>query len=210
MPRRLAAALIALTMVSISPAAEWRDYGGTPDQSKYVVTKDVTKRNVAKLEVAWIYPTGDERAYQFNPIIVDDTMYVLAKGRSIVALDAATGRELWTHANEGPVGTRGMNYWRSPDGSDEQVWSGVAAGSQYNAGYTWVTSTIEDRDQTLRDFAKSRNRAMNWTMEASSEDEIDAHEARRVEATAANGNTVNAEYVLVDHRLFMFWVELPA
>ena len=45
-------------------------------------------------------------------------MYVLAKGRSIAALDAATGREIWTHANEGAVGTRGMNYWRSADGSD--------------------------------------------------------------------------------------------
>jgi quinoprotein glucose dehydrogenase len=48
-------------------------------------------------------------------------MYVLAKGRSIVALDAGTGREIWTHANEGAVGTRGMNYWRSADGSEERL-----------------------------------------------------------------------------------------
>ena len=48
-------------------------------------------------------------------------MYVLAKGRSIVALDAATGRELWTHPNEGPVGTRGMSYWQSADGTDQRL-----------------------------------------------------------------------------------------
>src|SRR6185437_13842634 len=69
-----------------------------------------------------------------------------------------------------------------PDGSDEQVWSGSAEGVQYNAGYTWVTATDEDPEQTLRAFAKSRTRAMNWTVESSSEDEIEAHEARRVDA----------------------------
>ncbi|HEX8956407.1 MAG TPA: hypothetical protein VF798_09040, partial [Burkholderiaceae bacterium] len=97
-----------------------------------------------------------------------------------------------------------------PDGSDEQVWSGNAGGVAYNAGYTWITSTVEEPEQALRDFAKSRTRAMNWTMESSTDDEIEAHEARRVEATTANGDTVSAEYVLVEHRMFMFWVELPA
>ena len=35
--------------------------------------------------------------------------------------DAATGRELWTHANEGPVGTRGLSYWQSDDGADKRL-----------------------------------------------------------------------------------------
>ena len=69
--------------------------------------------------MAWTYPTTEN--YSFNPLVVGNMMYVLAKGRAIVALDAATGAEIWTHANEGPVGTRGMNYWRSPDGTDERL-----------------------------------------------------------------------------------------
>ncbi len=48
-------------------------------------------------------------------------MYVLAQNNSIVALDAATGRERWVHPNEGAVGTRGINYWESRDRSDRRL-----------------------------------------------------------------------------------------
>ncbi|MBV8635484.1 MAG: hypothetical protein JO002_13405, partial [Burkholderiaceae bacterium] len=98
----------------------------------------------------------------------------------------------------------------APAGSDEQVWTATTHGIEYNAGYTWTTESVEDQEQALRDFAKSRTRAMEWSMDSSLADEIDGHEARRVEATAANGNPVTAEYVLVERRVFMFWVELPA
>src|SRR5262249_25609363 len=37
----------------------------------------------------------------------------------IVALDAATGKELWTHM--GGPGARGMNYWESKDRSDRRI-----------------------------------------------------------------------------------------
>jgi len=40
---------------------------------------------------------------------------------SIVALDPATGKELWRHKNTGAVGTRGMNYWQSADGKDKRL-----------------------------------------------------------------------------------------
>ena len=97
----------------------WDQYLGGADSSQFSSLAQIDKSNVGQLEVAWTYPTDEN--YLFNPLVVGGMMYVLAKGRSIVALDAATGRELWTHANEGAVGTRGMNYWRSPDGSEERL-----------------------------------------------------------------------------------------
>jgi quinoprotein glucose dehydrogenase len=115
------AAALGLLLSSVSHAGSWPDYGGTPDQSKFVVTKDITKKNVAKLQVAWTYPTGDERAYQFNPIIVDGVMYVLAKGSSLVAIDVVTRRELWIHANLRGITNRGINYWQSRDGRDRRL-----------------------------------------------------------------------------------------
>jgi quinoprotein glucose dehydrogenase len=102
-------------------AAEWPDYGGTPDQSKYVVTPDITRRNVAKLAVSWMYPTSDERLYQFNPVIVDGVMYVLAKNSSLVAIDVATRKELWIHANLRGITNRGINFWQSKDGRDKRL-----------------------------------------------------------------------------------------
>jgi quinoprotein glucose dehydrogenase len=114
----LGACLFAL---SAARAAQWPDYGGTPDQAKYAVTPDLTKKNVARLEVAWMYPTGDERAYQFNPVIVDDVMYVLAKNSSLVAIDVRTRKELWIHANLRGITNRGINFWKSRDGRDARL-----------------------------------------------------------------------------------------
>ncbi len=100
---------------------DWREYGGSADQSRYVVMKDITRANVARLEIAWTYPTGDQRPYQFSPVIVDGVMYVLAKDSSLVALDVRTRRELWIHANLRGITQRGINFWRSKDGKDRRL-----------------------------------------------------------------------------------------
>src|SRR6186713_882135 len=120
-PGRLTFAAFALTLLAVSQASEWPDYGGTPDQSKFVKVRDITKQNVSKLAVAWTYPTGDERAYQFSPVIVDGVMYVLAKNSSLVAIDVLTHQELWIHASLRGITNRGINYWRSKDGKDRRL-----------------------------------------------------------------------------------------
>ena len=49
---------------------------------------------------------------------------MLAKNNSIVALDAATGKEIWTHPPEPGtkvITNRGINYWESKDGTDRRL-----------------------------------------------------------------------------------------
>ena len=99
----------------------WPGNLGGPDSDQYSALKQVTKSNVSQLEIAWTYPTGERGNYLFNPVVIDGVMYVLAKNNSIVALDAATGKEIWTHENQGAVGTRGINYWESKDRSDRRL-----------------------------------------------------------------------------------------
>ena len=99
----------------------WKDYGGGPDSSHFVDLKQINKSNVNQLEVAWIYPTGDNRSYVFNPIVVDNVMYVQARNSSLVALDAATGKEIWIHENLPGLATRGIAYWESKDRKDRRL-----------------------------------------------------------------------------------------
>ena len=99
----------------------WRDYGGGPDSSKFVAFDQINKANVGQLRVAWMYPTSDTLNYQFNPIIVDNVMYVLAKNNSLVALNATTGEEIWIHANLRGIARRGVNYWESADRKDRRL-----------------------------------------------------------------------------------------
>ena len=68
----------------------WPDYGGGADASQYSALTQIHKANVGKLKRVWTYPTGDSNKYFFNPLMVDGTLYVMAKGNSIVALDAAS------------------------------------------------------------------------------------------------------------------------
>ena len=119
----------ALALVLASPAcaqdhSKWRDYGGAADSAQYSSLTQINRSNVNKLEVAWSYSTGDGKKYSFNPIVVDGTAYVLATNNSIVALDAATGKEIWIHpADPGTtlITNRGINYWESKDRADRRL-----------------------------------------------------------------------------------------
>src|SRR2546422_8923878 len=91
---------LTATAVTAQDHKTWRDYGGAADSAQYSALAQINRSNVSELEVAWTYPTGDNNKYFFNPIVVDGTMYVLARNNSIVALDAATGSEIWVHARE--------------------------------------------------------------------------------------------------------------
>src|SRR5690349_1954342 len=86
---------------------EWKDYGGGPDHSKFVDLDQITKNNVANLQVAFVVPTYDNVGYTFNPIVVDNVMYVLGRNNSLIAVDAVTGKEIWIHKDLRGIIARG-------------------------------------------------------------------------------------------------------
>jgi quinoprotein glucose dehydrogenase len=99
----------------------WSDYGGGPDNARYLTLDQITKENLGRLEVAWTYPTRDDFSYVFNPLIVDNVIYVLARNSALVALDAATGKEIWVHESLQGIAPRGINYWESQDRKDRRL-----------------------------------------------------------------------------------------
>ncbi len=115
---------IAAILGAQTPAryTTWSDYGGSPDDLQYSALKQVNKSNVAKLEQVWFHPVpGNSGRFGFNPLIVEGTMYVLGANNAIVALDAATGKPVWTHPTDGRPTDRGINYWQSKDGADRRL-----------------------------------------------------------------------------------------
>ena len=119
---------IWICLLAIAAAAQdyssWRDYGGASDSAQYSALKQVDRSNVARLEVAWTYPAGDSMNHAFNPLMADGVLYVLAKQNSIVALDARSGKEIWTYTPDPRptiITSRGINYWESKDRSDRRL-----------------------------------------------------------------------------------------
>lgn len=99
----------------------WKHYGGSPDQSRFFESDQITKENVSQLKVAWNYPTMDSSFNFFSPLVIDTIMYVMAKNASLVALHAETGKEIWIHANLQGLTRRGINYWESKDRKDRRL-----------------------------------------------------------------------------------------
>lgn len=102
----------------------WSDYGGGSDSAQYSALHEINRANVSKLQIAWVFPTGDDNRYFFNPIQAHGLTYVLAQNNSIVALNAETGKEVWIHKaapGTGIITNRGINYWESRDGRDRRL-----------------------------------------------------------------------------------------
>lgn len=73
-------------------------HGGV-DNIRYSPLKQITPSNVGKLEMAWRYDSNDEfkgSEMQANPVVVDGVLYSTTPKLRVVALNAATGKELWS------------------------------------------------------------------------------------------------------------------
>jgi glucose dehydrogenase len=113
-------ALAGVTGLSVSGQGprEWRDYAGGPDSSRFVAAKQITRSNVKQLQVAWTYPSGQT---DFNPLVARGVVYGRGPNNSFVALDAATGKQIWIHEGVQGFNSRGVNYWERKDGKDRRL-----------------------------------------------------------------------------------------
>ncbi|MFN8579998.1 MAG: pyrroloquinoline quinone-dependent dehydrogenase [Gemmatimonadaceae bacterium] len=78
---------------------DWPTYGGSADNVRYSTLSQINPRNVRQLKVAWTYETHDEfpgSEMQSNPIVIDGVLYATTPKLRVFALDAATGKELWS------------------------------------------------------------------------------------------------------------------
>ncbi len=122
------------------PYAGWSEFGGAMDSMQYSSLTQINKTNVTKLERAWTHLTpGRGGRFPFSPLIADGVMYVIGDGPAIVALDAATGKQLWSHPVDGTPTSRGINYWQSPDRSDRRIIFSVDSYLQEVNALTGVT-----------------------------------------------------------------------
>lgn len=95
----LVALSLALTTVSAADVS-WPAYLGDKASSHHSSLRQLTPRNVTKLQRVWTYHAGgtdpnNRSQIQCNPLIVDGVLFGTSPDLQLFALDAATGRELW-------------------------------------------------------------------------------------------------------------------
>jgi quinoprotein glucose dehydrogenase len=108
------------------PAAEsyrtWaRSHSGDANE-RYSALTQINRANVKQLEVVWTFHSGDGKGnIQCNPVIVRGVMFAPTVGEHLVALDAATGKELWRFKPDGRPAFRGITWWPGRDGTGERL-----------------------------------------------------------------------------------------
>ena len=132
---RFALAGVSLASIARSDAttssADWPVYLGGKERSLYSSLTQINRTNVSRLEVAWTYDTGDTDEYQANNLVVGGVLYTPSPTRKVIALDAATGKELWKwdpaseRADRGRARQRGLVYWQNENGGERRLFTGV-------------------------------------------------------------------------------------
>jgi len=78
----------------------WLLYGRDYSNQRYSPLNQITRNNVGRLTLKWIYQTGKLGTFQANPLVVDGVMYITTPYNDAVALDARTGKQIWRYRHQ--------------------------------------------------------------------------------------------------------------
>ncbi len=115
----------------------WSVYKGGPEANQFSSLAQIDTSNIAQLQVAWTYHTGDadtinSSQIQCNPIVVEGVLYGTSPQLKLFALDAKTGKQLWVFNPLDSLpkekrlffiinNSRGVAYWASADKTDSRL-----------------------------------------------------------------------------------------
>jgi quinoprotein glucose dehydrogenase len=124
-----AKAVVFAALFAAAPAAaqsDWPVYAGDAGGQRFSPLDQLTRANVAQLEVAWQIRTGDldadpgppdHMAFQATPILVDGLLVLPTPLGRVLALDPATGAERWRfdatvlNLQQSEFTSRGVAQW---------------------------------------------------------------------------------------------------
>ncbi|WP_029335389.1 PQQ-dependent dehydrogenase, methanol/ethanol family [Komagataeibacter europaeus] len=107
--------------VAAPTSTDWSSYGGNQFEQHFSPLAQITHDNAHRLKLAWHHDFDTNRGQEGIPIVVDGVMYASSNWSRVFALEAATGRLLWSYDPRVPGDTawrgccdtvnRGVAYW---------------------------------------------------------------------------------------------------
>jgi quinoprotein glucose dehydrogenase len=114
--------------IARAPGGDWPMYSRDLAGTRFSPLTEINTANVAGLVEAWRVPVaraasedddapGPSGNPQATPIAIDGVVYLPVRGNQVLALDGASGREIWRQTLPAPNGTtaRGVAYWPGDD-----------------------------------------------------------------------------------------------
>lgn len=130
----------------------WMSYGRTYDEQRFSPLQQLSDKNVGELGLVWSHDLATQRGVEATSIVVDGVMYTTSAWSIVHALDARTGKLLWTFDPEVPkekakhtccdVVNRGVAVWEG------QVFFGSLDGRLFalnanNGSVNWEVATFD-------------------------------------------------------------------
>jgi len=142
----LSLAVAARTAVSSraknTTTSDWRHYGADSGGSKYSPLDQINRMNVTQLKVAWSFHTGDlpdqkmAATFECTPLVVDGVMYITTAFSKVIALEAETGKILWTfdpkldtQKRSYAYANRGVAFWKK--GTESRIFLATLRGKLF-------------------------------------------------------------------------------
>ena len=75
---------------------DWPTIGLDYAETRFSKLNQINADNVKKLGLVWSYPLESSRGVEATPVVVDGIMYQTASWSVVHAIDARTGKRLWT------------------------------------------------------------------------------------------------------------------
>ncbi|SOC18386.1 quinoprotein glucose dehydrogenase [Alloalcanivorax xenomutans] len=135
---------------------DWPAYGGGNSAQRYSSLDQITADNVAGLERAWVYRTGDllDRRWgaETTPLKVGDDVFLCTSRNIIISLNAADGRENWRYDPEVSedaipytAACRGVTYYQVPEERLATLPGGAGDGSGPACARRIFSGTLDGR-----------------------------------------------------------------
>jgi quinoprotein glucose dehydrogenase len=168
-----------------APDGTWPSYHGDLGATQYSALDQIHGGNLDKVSVAWAWSSPDNAlaeatpalaagGFKGTPIMVDGVLYVRTSLSLVAAIDAASGRQLWSFdpesykagrpANLG-FNTRGVAHWSGGDRSvifvatgDSHLWALDARDGQPIPAVRQPRERRPDRKPAARDAARRLHR----------------------------------------------------
>jgi alcohol dehydrogenase (cytochrome c) len=84
----------------------WLTYSGTTMSQRHSALTQITPANVKDLTLKWVFQSRSLDKHEVTPLVIDGVMYTIQSPNDVVALDAATGKTLWTYRHKPAPETR--------------------------------------------------------------------------------------------------------
>lgn len=139
-------ALLVIGAPLAARAQDWPSYGGDKASGKYSPLSQIDAASFARLKPSWTWRSPENDivkanpdlktwAWESTPLVVDGVLYTSTSLSQVAAVNAATGKTLWTYDPESwRAGTppnqgfvhRGVAYWAR--GNDRRILYGTGDG----------------------------------------------------------------------------------